>query len=71
MAAASTSLMVRIDEPGKACIAKAAALRRISISDCVRSIMPSAWCLVTHVTFGRVGVWACGGAAFVCNSCAA
>ena len=38
MATASTTLMVRIDEPGKACIAKAAALRRISISDYVRSI---------------------------------
>ena len=38
MATASTTLMVRIDESSKEYIAKAAALRRISISDYVRSI---------------------------------
>lgn len=31
-------LMVRLDEAGKACLAKAAELRRISVSDYVRTV---------------------------------
>ncbi|MCP4406554.1 MAG: DUF1778 domain-containing protein [Gammaproteobacteria bacterium] len=38
MATATTTLMVRLDEASKACIAKAAQMRHISISDYVRSI---------------------------------
>ena len=38
MATASTTLMVRLDPAGKSCIAKAAKLRHISVSDYVRSV---------------------------------
>jgi len=38
VATASTTLMVRLDEASKSCIAKAAELRHISISDYVRSV---------------------------------
>lgn len=39
MAIASATLMVRLDEASKSCIAKAAELRHISISDYVRSVV--------------------------------
>jgi uncharacterized protein (DUF1778 family) len=34
----STTLMVRLDEASKACLARAAELRRISVSDYVRTV---------------------------------
>jgi uncharacterized protein (DUF1778 family) len=39
MANASTSLMVRLDPDSKTCVARAAELRHISVSDYVRSVV--------------------------------
>ena len=39
MANASTSLMVRLDSDSKTCVARAAELRHISVSDYVRSVV--------------------------------
>jgi uncharacterized protein (DUF1778 family) len=39
MASASSTLMVRLDEASKAWVAEAAALRHVSVSDYVRSIV--------------------------------
>ena len=39
MATASSNLMVRLDPDSKDCIARAAGLRRISVSDYVRSVL--------------------------------
>jgi uncharacterized protein (DUF1778 family) len=39
MANASTSLMVRLDPDSKICVARAAELRHVSVSDYVRSVV--------------------------------
>jgi uncharacterized protein (DUF1778 family) len=39
MANASTSLMVRLDQDSKSCVARAAELRHVSVSDYVRSVV--------------------------------
>jgi uncharacterized protein (DUF1778 family) len=39
MANASTSLMVRLDPDSKTCVARAAELRHVSVSDYVRSVV--------------------------------
>lgn len=39
MANASTSLMVRLDPDSKTCVARAAGLRHVSVSDYVRSVV--------------------------------
>ncbi|MBP7712866.1 MAG: DUF1778 domain-containing protein [Gammaproteobacteria bacterium] len=41
MATASSNLMIRVDAESKECIARAAALRRVSVSDYVRSVVVS------------------------------
>jgi len=39
MANASTSLMIRLDPDSKTCVARAAELRQVSVSDYVRSVV--------------------------------